>query len=359
MEFDLIHRYFKTPFGKLAQANPGTVLCGIGDDCASLALSPAHHMFTSTDTLVEGVHFFSDSSPRHVGWKSLACNLSDLAACGASPIGFTLNLSLPDVNESWLTGFSTGLLEVATRFNCPLVGGDTTSAGSSSLKTLSITVFGQAPATHRGFNRAHAMPGEDIWVSGTPGLARLGLLLEYQRRGRLAQCSRGIQLKHVQGLLAALPEHLARQAIERLEMPTPRIELGLQLRGVAGACLDLSDGLSGDLAHIANASNTAALLFEASLESMWRILWPEVDHCPDPARLLKTLLAETLLGGDDFELCWTAHPKYREVIQSLSPNLYRVGAVESGNGVWLRASGKEQRTRISGLSYNHFSEGKN
>lgn len=358
MEFDLIHRHFKTPFGRLAQANAGTVLFGIGDDCASLAISPGHHLFTSTDTLVEGVHFFPDSSARHVGWKALACNLSDLAACGASPIGFTLNLSLPEINESWLADFSAGLLEVATRFNCPLVGGDTTSAGSNPSKTLSITVFGQAPVAHRGFNRAHAKAGDDVWVSGTPGLARLGLLLEFQKRGRLGQYCQGNELQQVQALLAVLPEHLARQAVERLEKPVPRIELGLQLHGLASACLDLSDGLSGDLAHIANASKAAVVLVQTGLESMWRNRWPEIDQHSDPVMLLKTLLAETLQGGDDFELCWTAHPKHRDAIQSLDPSLYRVGTVESGSGVWLQASA-EERSRISSLSYNHFAEGKN
>ncbi|MCE2745717.1 MAG: thiamine-phosphate kinase [Burkholderiales bacterium] len=355
MEFDLIHRYFKTPFGALLQANPDTVLFGIGDDCARLQLSPGHHLFTSTDTLVEGVHFFSDDPAHAVGWKALACNLSDLAACGASPLGFTLNLSLPAVNEHWLAGFSAGLLEVATRFTCPLVGGDTTSAGTNALKTLSITVFGQAPASHQGFNRAHASVGEEIWVSGTPGLARLGLLLQYQKRGRLERICHASELPQVKALLAAMPAHLQERAVGQLGMPVPRLELGLQLRGLASACLDLSDGLSGDLAHIAKASGVATVLFQASLESIWGNLWPELDQHAEAADLLKTLLAQTLKGGDDFELCWTAQPKHRDAIQFTGHGLSCVGIVEAGSGVALQERGG-LRTSLSGLSYNHFAE---
>lgn len=355
MEFDLIHRYFKTPFGGLAQANPDTVLFGIGDDCATLRLAHDFHLFTSTDTLVEGVHFFSDDPPRVTGWKALASNLSDLAASGASPLGFTLNLSLPEIDENWLAGFSAGLLDIATRFNCPLVGGDTTSAGSNPLKTLSITVFGQAPASHLGFNRAHAKIGEEVWLSGTPGLARLGLLLEYQRRGRLEQLCKGNELPQVQALLAAMPAQLRQIAVSQLGMPVPRIELGLQLRGLASACLDLSDGLSGDLAHISSASEVSAILFQSSLESMWRKLWPEIDQQANAAGLLKILLEQTLAGGDDFELCWTAHPNRHDAIQSLKAGLHRVGVIEPGSGIWLQSQGVS-RERVSSCSFNHFAE---
>lgn len=358
MEFDLIHRYFKTPFGSLVQANADAVLFGIGDDCATLQVLPGHHLYTSTDTLVEGVHFFSDDSPRATGWKALACNLSDLAASGASPLGFTLNLSLPAISESWLADFSAGLLDVATRFNCPLVGGDTTSAGHNPSKTLSITVFGQAPATHRGFNRAHATIGEEVWLSGTPGLARLGLLLEYQRRDRLAQYCQGSELQQVQILLDAMPAYLRQSAVSQLGTPFPRLELGLRLRGLASACLDLSDGLSGDLAHISKASEVSAVLVQSFLESMWRERWPEIDQQTDAAGLMKILLTQTLKGGDDFELCWTAHPNHHDAIQSLGTSLHCVGVIEPGSGIWLQSPGAE-RTQVSAHSYNHFAETQN
>lgn len=358
MEFDLIHRYFKTPFGRLARANANTVLVGIGDDCATLQLLPGHHLYTSTDTLVEGVHFFSDDSPHATGWKALACNLSDLAASGASPLGFTLNLSLPEINESWLADFSAGLLDVATRFNCPLVGGDTTSSGPNPSKTLSITVVGQAPITHRGFNRAHAKIGEEVWLSGTPGLARLGLLLEYQRRDRLAECCQGSELHQVQVLLDAMPEHLRQSAVIQLGTPLPRLELGVRLHGFASACLDLSDGLSGDLAHISKASDVSAVLVQSSLESMWRERWPEICQRADAAELLKILMTQTLKGGDDFELCWTAHPNHHDAIQSLGVGLHCVGFIEPGSGIWLQSPSAD-RTRVSARSYNHFAETQN
>lgn len=343
------------PFAPLVGANPEFVLVGIGDDCATLQVSPGHNLLTSTDTLVEGVHFFSDDPACNTGWKALACNLSDLAASGARPIGFTLNLSLPFVDEKWLAGFSAGLLEVATRFNCPLVGGDTTSAGLNPLKTLSITVFGQAPISHQGFNRGHAKVGEEIWLSGTPGLARLGLLLEYQKRGVLAENYRDANLAQVQSLLAVLPEHLVGKALTQLARPAPRVDLGLQLQGLASACLDLSDGLSGDLAHIAKASGVAAVLVQQSLESIWLDQWPEIAQHADSAALLNTLLNETLRGGDDFELCWTAHPKHHDAIQSIGKGLYCVGYLDSGSDVLLQGPGG-LRMHLSGLSYNHFAE---
>lgn len=361
MEFDLIHRHFKTPFAALLQANGNQVLVGIGDDCAALQLPPGHSLFTSTDTLVEGVHFFSDDTAHSVGWKALACNLSDLAASGASPLGFMLNISLPLADETWLTGFSSGLLEVATLFNCPLVGGDTTSAGLNTAKTITVTVLGQAPASHRGFNRAHAKAGDEIWISGTPGLARLGLLLAYQKRGSLATHCEATQLTETFSLLDAMPENLKERAFKALQLPVPKIQLGLNLHGLANACLDLSDGLSGDLAHVAKASNLAAELSHTSLQAAWREIWPEVENLPEPAALLHALVTQTLQGGDDFELCWTAPSSMHGAIQSLGEGLHCVGSMVPGEGVWLNhdkaCSGHEvsaEIVRLHNQSYNHF-----
>lgn len=355
MEFDLISRHFKAPFANLVQSNGKVVLAGIGDDCAALQPSPGHVLFVSTDTLVENVHFFADDPAHLVGWKSLACNLSDLAACGASPLGFTLNLSLPKVDEIWLTGFSTGLLEGATRFNCPLVGGDTTSAGVNTVKTVSITVFGQAPSTHKGFHRAHAQSGDQLWVSGIPGLARLGLLLEYQRRGQLYQHCKPADLQAMDRVLAAMPDPLQRTALGALQQPVPRLGLGVGLRGLARACVDLSDGLGGDVAHIAQASGLSAILSISALMAIWRTCWPALDAREDAEELLDTLVAVTLQGGDDFELCWTAHPNNHDAIQSLKSSLHCVGEVASGEGVWLLQPGCKP-TRLISQSYNHFAE---
>lgn len=355
MEFDLIHRHFKTPFAPLAKANGKSVLAGIGDDCAALQPTPGNALFVSTDTLVAGVHFFSDDNPETVGWKSLACNLSDLAACGAEPMGFTLNLSLPKIDHDWLSGFSTGLLAIARQYNCPLVGGDTTGAGINAATTISITVFGQAPSTHTGFHRGSARLGDDLWVSGSPGLARLGLLLEYDRRNSLDVCCKPAQLREVQSLLAALPDDLKQTAVKALQQPCPRIELGQQLRGLAHAALDLSDGLGGDLAHIAKASGLRTDLFEAAMREIWLACWPGLATQTNAETLLSTLVQISLQGGDDFELCWTSHPKHRDAIQSLQCQPVLVGAIQAGEGVWLTRSGCAPQP-LASQSFDHFPE---
>lgn len=355
MEFDLISRYFKEPFADLIQSSGESVLAGIGDDCAAVKPALNHTLYISTDTLVEGVHFFSDDSAHGVGWKSLACNLSDLAACGATPLGFTLNLSLPKVDENWLSGFSSGLLDLAAQENCPLVGGDTTSAGCNTATTISITVFGQAPAGHNGFHRAHAMAGDDVWVSGTPGLARLGLLLQYQRVRQLAVCCKQSELTGVEQLLAALPDHLKQRALNALQKPVATIRLGQQLHGFANACVDLSDGLGGDIGHIANSSGLMANLSATEIQAMWLENWPELVHRPDAAKLLNMLVSTTLQGGDDFELCWSAKPVHHNAIQSIKPRPRRIGTLQQGEGVWLtrEQAGPE---RWLEQSYNHFAE---
>ena len=355
MEFDLIDRHFKTPFAPLAQANGESVLAGIGDDCAALQPAQGQTLFVSTDTLVAGVHFFNDDNSEAVGWKALACNLSDLAGCGAKPMGFTLNLSLPNPDHDWLEGFSRGLLAIASQYNCPLVGGDTTSAGINRATTISITVFGQAPNVHSGFHRSLAQIGDDIWVSGTPGLARLGLLIEYDRRNQLATCCAPGQIAQAHRLLAALPDRLKQCAVEALQRPEPRIQLGVELHGIANAALDLSDGLGGDLAHIAKASDLRADLFESALRSAWLARWPELEAHRYLDDLLFALLEISFQGGDDFELCWTAHPKHRDAIQSLQCQPVRVGHAQAGKGVWLNRPGCVSQP-LASQSFNHFPE---
>lgn len=357
MEFDLIHRYFATPFSALTKSNGGTVIAGIGDDCAALRPAPNQVLYVSTDTLVESVHFFPTEVPAVVGWKSLVSNLSDLAACGAEPLGFTLNLSLPQLDDAWLGGFSGGLLDVANRYNCPLVGGDTTSAGTNVLKTISITVFGQATPTHTGFHRSLARAGDEIWVSGTPGLARLGLLLEYQRRGQLAHCCKLPDLPRIETLLNALPSALQDAAVQALQRPVPRIELGQRLHGVAHAALDLSDGLSGDLQHIATASKLRAVLSLGGLQALWLNKWPELAQLTDCENLLQTLVLTTLQGGDDFELCWTCRPGQCPVTVAPTVSQRCIGKLEDGEGVWLQRHQDDVPTPLQSQSYIHFSQG--
>ncbi len=200
-EFDLIARYFTRP------ARPGcAVALGVGDDCALLAPTPGMQLAISSDMLVEGRHFFADVDPEALGHKALAVNLSDLAACGARPLAFTLALSLPRVDEAWLEGFSRGMWTLADAHGCELVGGDTTQGPLN----ICITVVGEVPPG-QALLRSGARPGDDIYVSGTLGDARLALeaLLDH----------------------TPLPADVLARARPRLERPTPRVALGLALRG--------------------------------------------------------------------------------------------------------------------------------
>ncbi|HEX4855629.1 MAG TPA: thiamine-phosphate kinase [Limnobacter sp.] len=353
MEFDLIRRYFGQPFKALEEGCRQSVVAGIGDDCASLRLSPGHLLYMSTDTLVEGVHFFHDDPPANVGWKSLACNLSDLAACGADPIGFNLSLSLPFVDEGWLAGFSSGLLQAASQFNCPLVGGDTTSAGANAASTLSITIIGQSPETHRGFHRSLALPGDDVWVSGMPGLARLGMLLEYQARGGLASCCTAAELPQLASLLSEMPTALKESALLSFQQPQPQVRLGVALRSLANACIDLSDGLVGDLSHIALASGLSAVLSAAAIRDRWLQFWPSLSSHPEAESLLAALVAASLQGGDDFQLCWTASSHLHDAVLDLSARPWCIGHMVQGKGVWLSEAGQPPQSLVNN-SYNHF-----
>lgn len=226
-EFDLIARYFTRPVRHAA--------LGVGDDCALLAPRPGMQLAISSDMLVEGRHFFADVDPEALGHKALAVNLSDLAACGAKPLAFTLALALPRADEAWLAGFSKGLLALADAHGCELVGGDTTQGPLN----ICITVFGEVPAG-QALLRSGARAGDDIYVSGTLGDARLAL---------------EALLGHIH-----LPGELLAQARQRLERPTPRVALGLALRGIASSAMDVSDGLLGDFGHILKASGVGACI---------------------------------------------------------------------------------------------------
>ncbi|HEV7832870.1 MAG TPA: thiamine-phosphate kinase [Caballeronia sp.] len=299
-EFSLIERYFSQPAATFpATADEPNATLGIGDDCALLASKPGEHLAISTDMLVSGRHFFPDVSPWSLGYKALAVNLSDLAAMGAKPRAFTLALSMPKADESWLEAFSSGLFQMANRYGCELIGGDTTSGPNV---TISITVFGDVPAA-QALRRDAARPGDDIWVSGVLGGARAGLGV---RRGEWA-------------LNNAASEAIA---IKALEQPEPRVALGIALRGVAHAALDISDGLAGDLLHILKRSKMQASV--------------NIDQIPRSGTL--ATLPETaqvhcvLAGGDDYELCFTAPVAVRSEIERIGTAqkvlLTRIGTIE-------------------------------
>ena len=321
-EFDLIARYFTRPVRKAA--------LGVGDDCALLAHAPGMQLAISSDMLVEGRHFFADVDPEALGHKALAVNLSDLAACGAKPLAFTLALSLPRVDESWLAGFSRGLLALADAHGCELVGGDTTQGPLN----ICITVFGEVP-TGQALLRSGARPGDDIYVSGTLGDARLAL---------------DALLGHI-----ALPAEALARARQRLERPTPRVALGLALRGVASSAMDVSDGLLGDLSHILKASGVGARIDT----SVTTYLVAEKAYSTGASGVFDAKLLHqcTLAGGDDYELAFTAPPAQRDAVaaasQASGTSVTRIGTVLAEPGLQLvDAQGQVVENRYA--SFDHF-----
>ncbi|MGJ7492327.1 thiamine-phosphate kinase [Variovorax sp. ZT4R33] len=301
-EFDLIARYFARP----AKRSP----LGTGDDCALLAPAPGMQLAVSTDMLVEGRHFLSTVDPARLGHKALAVNLSDLAACGAKPLAFTLALSLPAVDEAWLEGFSRGLFALAEAHDCDLVGGDTTRGPLN----ICITVFGEVPQG-AALLRSGARAGDDLWVSGTLGDARLALEVF---RGTLD-----------------LPSDLFALARSRMETPTPRVALGMALRGIASAAADVSDGLLGDLSHILRASGTGAEVdADAAVGCIAARTHPSFDRSVLGDEMQRLC---ALSGGDDYELVFTAPVTARDAVmqagRASATAVTRIGRIEAEAGV--------------------------
>jgi thiamine-monophosphate kinase len=297
-EFDLIQRFFKTQSELMLANNPGSVKLGIGDDCALLKTDPAEELAITSDMLVSGRHFFADANPEWLGWKALAVNLSDLAAMGARPMGFTLALALPEANSAWLEAFNKGLFAIANQFACPLIGGDTTGGPLN----ICITAFGSIPKNN-AIRRSGALEGDDIWVSGAVGDARLAL----------AALRHEIELER--GDLEVIEA--------RMHQPTPRIHLGIALRGVANSALDISDGLLGDLKHILKQSGKDAEIF---LERI-----PKSATLHKQSRTIQNQYAAN--GGDDYELCFTAASSARDTITKISGDLNlpltQIGSIKS------------------------------
>jgi thiamine-monophosphate kinase len=318
-EFDLIKQYF-------VRARPGRARAtlGIGDDCALLTPSPGMQMAISSDMLVEGRHFFAGADARMLGHKALAVNLSDLAAMGARPLAFTLALALPSAQPSWLAGFSDGLFELAESFGCELIGGDTTCGPLN----ICITVFGEL-APGQALRRAAAKPGDDVWISGTLGDARLALAAFLDQ--------------------AALAPAALQAAAQRMHQPSPRVELGMALAqaGLAHAAIDISDGLVGDLGHILAASGVGATLDVDAL--------PAGPVLATQSRELRRRFCAA--GGDDYELCFTAQPQQRAAILAAAAlantGVTRVGVIEARPGLrWVDADGAALALELAG--FDHF-----
>lgn len=321
-EFDLIRRYFQRPVRRAA--------LGVGDDCALLAPAPGMQLAISSDMLVEGRHFFADVNPRLLGHKALAVNLSDLAASGARPLAFTLALSLPGADEDWISEFAAGLLTLADAHECELIGGDTTGGPLN----ICITVFGEVPAG-QALLRSGARAGDEIWVSGTLGDARLAL---------------EAMLGRVQ-----LPAELLLQARQRLEAPTPRVALGLALRGLASSALDVSDGLLGDLGHILELSSVGATVdSRCTTPLMAAASYPQSGAWQFDSTLQQQC---TLAGGDDYELCFTAPAARRaDVLAAGAASgtpVHRIGRIDAEPGLRvIGADGALLQNRWK--SFDHF-----
>ena len=327
-EFELIRRHFQ----RAGQVARPSVTLGIGDDCALLQPHPGFQLAVSTDMLVEGQHFFADVEPQALGHKALAVNLSDLAAMGARPLGFTLALALPHADEDWLAAFARGLFALADAHACPLVGGDTTRGPLN----ICITVMGEV-RPGLAMQRSQAQVGDDIYLTGRTGEARLALELMRGTDWALLACG-----PH------ALHQHP--ELRERLERPTPRLALGTLLAVLGSAihaAIDLSDGLAGDLGHILTASGVGAELALAALP-----VAPTLQRLPMPHRL------DCLLnGGDDYELLFTAAPIARAAVEAAAlashTPLQRIGRISAAPGLRvLDASGHP--IAVSAPGFDHF-----
>lgn len=316
-EFDLIARYFTRPTNEAADL-------GIGDDAALLRVSDGCQLAISADMSVAGTHFFPETPAFDIGWKTMAVNVSDMAAMGALPKWATLSLALPEVDEAWLAQFSRGLFACAERYGVALIGGDTTRGPLN----IAINILGEVPVG-QALRRDGARVGDDVWVSGPLGSAALWL------QARLGKIS--LSDAEMQGLAPAMHH------------PQPSVALGLALRGVANSALDLSDGLLADLGHILKASQVGAVLDWARI--------PRAENLPDTLPL-EVLQRAVLAGGDDYALCFTAPVTQRGVIQAMAADLplplSLIGSIVAEQGLYVRDG--ETMLACTATGYNHFGE---
>jgi thiamine-monophosphate kinase len=313
VEFDIIATYFT----RQAQAD-----VGIGDDAALIRVRPGYQLAVSADMSVAGTHFFAEIDPFAIGWKSMAVNVSDMAAMGAEPKWATLSIALPEVDAVWLQGFSEGLFACADAFGVSLIGGDTTRGPLN----IAINIMGEVPHGE-ALQRNGAQVGDDIWVSGVLGGAALWL-------------------QHRLGTLMIHTDELPTLA-EAMHHPQPRVVLGLALRGIASAALDISDGLLSDLEHILQASQVGAVLDWDAVPK------PVIERSQvNPATLHQAVLA----GGDDYELCFTASPLHRQTLIALSGQLgvplTRIGQIKAEAGLQVIVA--DQPMELPKKGYEHF-----
>jgi thiamine-monophosphate kinase len=300
-EFEIIDRYF-SEIGRRSD-----VVLGVGDDAAVLDVGPSDHLVAAVDTLVAGVHFPEDLDPADIGWRALAVNLSDLAAMGARPAWATLSLSLPRSDARWLAGFAAGFARLARIWDVALVGGDTVRGPL----VVTVQVLGLVERD-RCLTRAGAAPGDLVLVSGTPGDAAAGL--DAWQRGATATAE-------------------DRWLIERFTRPLPRIELGRQLRLLASAAMDVSDGLIADLGKLCAASDCAA---EIHVD---RLPLSDALAALEPAQQRRRY---ALAGGDDYELVFTMPPETHAAAladDGFAVECTPIGRIRAGRGVQCLEAG--------------------
>lgn len=324
-EFGLIAKFFSRG-GSSKSAWPSQ---GVGDDCAFLDVETTRIAVTA-DMMALGTHFLDDADPYKVGRKALAVNLSDLAAAGATPEAFFLSLAIPRVDQDWLEKFSEGLYYESNLYECPLRGGDTTKSapvdGKSGKTVISICAMGELPMG-QGMTRSGARPGDDIWVSGTPGdaYAALGTIWKEFSCGSK-------EFEYFKS---------------RMDVPTPRVELGQHILGFATACCDISDGLVGDLKHILDRSGVSA-----------RLDWDKFPMSDAMRKMSESMRRKCILGGgDDYELIFCVAPRNRELIEQVS-RLIKLPLTRIGEILPVDESftivGKEGETIEPPPSFNHF-----
>ena len=311
-EFGAIEKYF----AGLTPGGHGVVL-GVGDDAAVLAVDADSHLVVTTDSLISGVHFFPDADPADIGYKALAVNLSDMAAMAATPRWITLALTLSEaeMTHAWLDGFARGLAQLARNYNVSLVGGDLCKGPLA----VTIQVIGVCPKGGE-IRRDGAKAGDLIYLSGPLGSAALALAILKSGRSPQPDC------------------------YKRLLRPTPRLELGVSLRGIASAMIDVSDGLLADLGHLLDAGRAGAVI---NLDSIPVDAY--LDNKCEPAEKWRYVLS----GGDDYELCFTVPPAKQQELERIGHPVYRIGAITPEQGLYcIRNDGSEHIPE--GAGYSHF-----
>lgn len=320
-EFNLTKEYFK-------RSTKNTDL-GIGDDAALVSVSPGHQLAVSTDMSVAGTHFFNDCPPYFIGWKSLAVNISDMAAMGATPKWATLSIAIPRIDKEWLSEFSRGFFACANTFNVSLIGGDTTRGPLN----INAQIMGEVP-NGKALRRDGAKIGDEVWVSGSLGGAALAV-------HKIQQNTLDTKKPSDQCL------------VEKLQHPQPRVGLGCALRGIAHSAIDLSDGLIADLGHILECSNLGATIYWSTV--------PQFDSAAENLTI-ESIQSHTLTGGDDYELCFTApsnrHSDIINIGKSLGLTLSHIGIIQANDGLTI-LDDSNNPISIKGTGYDHFKSSKN